>query len=123
MELTTSSTPSFGSGAATTVSSSSTRVARTRGGGGVLHEGWGLVGAVFKWLGFFGQFLDSLFAKETSPFCHKSSLLFLTQGVLGVNGVYVHHIWVARGGTSSLSMLSKAMLPLIPRSQVPLVSH
>jgi hypothetical protein len=58
MELTTSSTPSFGSGAATTVSSSSTHAVRAHGGGGVLREGWGLVGVVFEWLGFFGQFLD-----------------------------------------------------------------
>jgi hypothetical protein len=58
MELTTSSTPSFGSGVATTVSSSSAHVVWTRGGGGALREGWGLVGVVFGRLGFFGQFLD-----------------------------------------------------------------
>jgi hypothetical protein len=57
MELMTSSTPSFGSGVATTVSSSSTHVVQTRGGGGALHAGW-LVGVVFERLGFFGQFLD-----------------------------------------------------------------
>jgi hypothetical protein len=56
MELTTLSTPSFGSGVATTVSSSSACVVQARGGGGALHEG--LVGAVFEWLGFFGQFRD-----------------------------------------------------------------
>jgi hypothetical protein len=39
MELTTSSTPSFGSGVVTIVSSSSARVVHTRGGGGVLHVG------------------------------------------------------------------------------------
>jgi hypothetical protein len=58
MELTTSSTPSFSSGAATTVSSLSACVVRTQGGGGALREGWGLVGVAFKRLGFFGQFLD-----------------------------------------------------------------
>jgi hypothetical protein len=58
MELTTSSTPSFGSGAATTVSSLSACAVRAHGGGGALREGWGLVGVVFEWLGFFGQFLD-----------------------------------------------------------------
>jgi hypothetical protein len=58
MELTTSSTPSFGSGAVTTVSLSSARVVRTQGGGGALHVGWGLAGVAFWRLGFFGQFLD-----------------------------------------------------------------
>jgi hypothetical protein len=58
MELTTSSTPSFGSGAVTIVSSSSAHVVRARGGGGALHEGWGLLGVVFGRPGFFGQFLD-----------------------------------------------------------------
>jgi hypothetical protein len=58
MELTTSSTPSLGSGTATTVSSSSAHVVHTQGGGGALHVGWGLAGVVFRWLGFFGQFLD-----------------------------------------------------------------
>jgi hypothetical protein len=52
------STPSLGSGAATTVSSSSARAARTRGGGGVLCDGCGVVGTVFERLGFFGQFRD-----------------------------------------------------------------
>jgi hypothetical protein len=56
MELTTLSTPSFDSGAVTTISSSSAHVARTQGGGGAFREGWGLV--VFGQLGFFGQFLD-----------------------------------------------------------------
>ena len=56
MELTTSSTPSFGSGAATMVSSSSARTVWARGGGGAFHEGWGF-GALDQ-LGFFGQFLD-----------------------------------------------------------------
>jgi hypothetical protein len=56
MELMTLSTPSFGSGVATTISSSSACVVQARGGGGVLHEGWELIGAVFEWLGFFGQF-------------------------------------------------------------------
>jgi hypothetical protein len=58
MELTTSLTPSFGSGAVITVSSLSARVVRTQGGGGVVREGWGLAGAVFWQFGFFGQFLD-----------------------------------------------------------------
>jgi hypothetical protein len=58
IELTTSSTPSFGAGASTTVSSLSARVVRTRGGGGALHEGWGLLGGVFGRFGFFGQFRD-----------------------------------------------------------------
>jgi hypothetical protein len=58
MELTTSSTPSFGSGVVTTVSSSSAHVVQTQGGGGVLREGWGLVGVALERLGFFGQFLD-----------------------------------------------------------------
>jgi hypothetical protein len=58
MELTTSSTPSLGSGAATTVSSSSARAAQTRRGGGAFHDGCGVLGAVFEWLGFFGQFQD-----------------------------------------------------------------
>jgi hypothetical protein len=58
MELTMSSTPSFGAGASTTVSSSSARVVQTRGGGGALCEGWGLLGEAFRWFGFFGQFHD-----------------------------------------------------------------
>jgi hypothetical protein len=55
MELTTSSTPSLGSGAATTVSSSSAHVVRTWGGGGALRDSWGVV---LEQLGFFGQFHD-----------------------------------------------------------------
>jgi hypothetical protein len=58
MELTTSSTPSLGSGAATIVSSLSARAARARGGGGALHDGYGAMGTVFERLGFFGQFQD-----------------------------------------------------------------
>jgi hypothetical protein len=58
MELTTLSTPSLGSGVATIVSSSSACAVWARRGGGALREGWGLVGAVFEWLGFFGQFRD-----------------------------------------------------------------
>jgi hypothetical protein len=54
--LTTSSTPSFGSGAATMVSSSSARAVWARGGGGAFREGWGF-GALDR-LGFLGQFLD-----------------------------------------------------------------
>jgi hypothetical protein len=58
MELTMSSTPSLGSGAATTVSSSSVHTAQARGGGRVLRDGRGLVGALPDRFGFFGQFLD-----------------------------------------------------------------
>jgi hypothetical protein len=58
MELMTSSTPFFGSGMATTVSSSSTCVVHTRGGGGALRDGWGLAGVAPARLGFFGQCLD-----------------------------------------------------------------
>jgi hypothetical protein len=57
MELMTSSTPSFGSGVVTTVSSLSARAVRAHRGGGTVCEDW-LVGAVFEQLGFFGQFLD-----------------------------------------------------------------
>jgi hypothetical protein len=64
-----------------------------------------------------------LLAEETPSFCHKPFLFFLAQGVSGTNGVYVHCIWVTRGGPSSLSALSKAMLPLVPCAQTPLVSH
>jgi hypothetical protein len=58
MEFTTSSTPSFCLGVATTVSSSSAWAVRTFGGGGAFHAGWELVVAVFCQLGFFGQPLD-----------------------------------------------------------------
>jgi hypothetical protein len=58
MELTMSSTPSFSSGVATTVSLSSARTARACGGGGALRDGWGLVGTTPDRFGFFGQFLD-----------------------------------------------------------------
>jgi hypothetical protein len=81
MELTTLSTPSLVFGAAMTVSSSSARVVRTWGGGGVLCEGWGLVGAVFWQFGFFGQFLDicpCYLQKKHCPSairCHFSSSL------------------------------------------------
>jgi hypothetical protein len=64
-----------------------------------------------------------LFAEEASSFRHESSFLFFTKGVSGTDGVYVHRIWVARGRASSLSALSKAMLPLVSCSQVSLVSH
>jgi hypothetical protein len=64
-----------------------------------------------------------LFTEEASSFCHEPSFFLFTQGVLGVDGVYVHCIWVARGGTSSLSALSKTTLPLVPCAQTPLVSH
>jgi hypothetical protein len=67
--------------------------------------------------------MSLLFAEETLSFCHKSSLLFLTQGVPGVDGIYIHCVWVTRGGTSPLSALSKATLPLVPRPQAPLISH
>jgi hypothetical protein len=47
MELTTLSTPSFGSGAVTIVSLSSACAAHMQGGGGVFHEGWGLAEVAF----------------------------------------------------------------------------
>jgi hypothetical protein len=67
--------------------------------------------------------MSLLFAKETSSFCHESFLLFFAEGVPGADGIHVHCIWVTRGGTSSLSTLSKATLPLVPCAQAPLISH
>jgi hypothetical protein len=64
-----------------------------------------------------------LFTEEALSFCHEASFLLITKGVLGTDGVYIHRIWVVRGSASSLSTLSKASLPLVPCSQVPLVSH
>jgi hypothetical protein len=58
MELTTLSTPPFGSGAATIVSSSSACMVHTLGEGRLFHKGWELPGVVFCQFGFFGQFLD-----------------------------------------------------------------
>jgi hypothetical protein len=52
-----SSTPSFGSGVATMVSSSSARAVQARGGGGAFREGWGF--RALDRLGFFGQLLDT----------------------------------------------------------------
>jgi hypothetical protein len=64
-----------------------------------------------------------LLAEEASSFCHEVSFLFFTEGISGADGIDVHCVWVARGRTSSLSMLSKASLPLVPRAQAPLISH
>jgi hypothetical protein len=81
MELTISSTPSFGSGAATIVSLSSAHTAHTLGGGGAFRKGWELPGVVFCQFSFFGQFLDMCpccLQKKHCPSamrCHFSSSL------------------------------------------------
>jgi hypothetical protein len=64
-----------------------------------------------------------LLIEEALSFCHKLLFLVLTEGVPGTDGVYVHCIWVTRGGAPPLSTLFKATLPLVPCSQVPLISH
>jgi hypothetical protein len=62
-----------------------------------------------------------LLTEETSSFCHEPSFLFVAEGS-GVDGVYIHRIWVTRGRAPSLSALSKASLPLVSGPQVSLVA-
>jgi hypothetical protein len=64
-----------------------------------------------------------LLAEEASPFCHEPFPFFVAKGVPDVDGIYIHHIWVARGRASPLSVLSKSTLPLTSCSQVSLVSQ
>jgi hypothetical protein len=57
--------------------------------------------------------MSLLLAEEAPSFYHEALLLFVTEWVPGANGIYIYCIWVMRGGSSSLSALSKVTLPLL----------
>jgi hypothetical protein len=106
------------------VSSLSARAVQARGGGrctlrGLEVRGVGSTGLLWAVPGY----VPLLFAEEAPSFCHESILFCFAEGVPGTDGIYVHRIWVAGGGASSLSALSKATLPLVSCTQVPLIPH